>query len=141
MIRDIWSNTGGDAIITTDVGQHQMWAAQYYHLEQPYRWLTSGGAGTMGYGMPAAIGAWFATRDEREIWAIVGDGGFQMTITELGTAMRSEQANIKVCILNNSYLGMVRQWQEFSLTSAIRLFICRTRLCEGGGSVWHRSGA
>jgi len=111
VIRDLWQFTGGDAIVTTDVGQHQMWAAQYYQLEQPYRFITSGGAGTMGFGFPAAIGAWFAHKD-REIWAIVGDGGFQMTLTELATAAL-EQANVKICIINNSYLGMVRQWQEF----------------------------
>lgn len=111
IIRDLWQITAGESIVTTDVGQHQMWAAQYYKLEQPYRWLTSGGAGTMGYGMPAAIGAWFGHQD-KEIWAIVGDGGFQMTLMELGTAMQ-ENANVKIVILNNSYLGMVRQWQEF----------------------------
>ncbi len=111
VIRDLWSITQGDAILTTDVGQHQMWAAQYYKMEQPFRFMTSGGAGTMGYGMPAAIGAWFGHKD-REIWAIVGDGGFQMTQAELATAI-NEGANVKVAILNNSYLGMVRQWQEF----------------------------
>jgi acetolactate synthase-1/2/3 large subunit len=111
VVRDIWKHTGGDAIVTTDVGQHQMWAAQYYHLERPYRWITSGGAGTMGFGMPAAIGAWFAHKD-RPIWAIVGDGGFQMTQSELATAAQ-EGANVKIAILNNSFLGMVRQWQEF----------------------------
>ncbi len=111
VIRDIWTHTNGDALITTDVGQHQMWAAQYYKLEQPYRFLTSGGAGTMGYGMPAAIGAWFGHKD-RAVWAIVGDGGFQMTQAELATA-KNEGANVKIMILNNSYLGMVRQWQEF----------------------------
>ena len=111
VIRDIWKHTEGDALVTTDVGQHQMWAAQYYKLEQPYRFLTSGGAGTMGFGMPAAIGAWFGHKD-REVWALVGDGGFQMTQAELATAV-NEGANVKVCILNNSYLGMVRQWQEF----------------------------
>ncbi len=111
VIRDLWQFTGGDAIVTTDVGQHQMWAAQYYRMDQPYRFITSGGAGTMGFGFPAAIGAWFAHKD-REIWAIVGDGGFQMTLAELATAAR-EKANVKICIINNSYLGMVRQWQEF----------------------------
>ena len=111
VIRDLWKFTDGDAIITTDVGQHQMWTAQYYHLEQPYRLLTSGGAGTMGFGFPAAVGAWFAHKD-REIWAIVGDGGFQMTQAELATA-KNEGANVKIAIVNNSYLGMVRQWQEF----------------------------
>ncbi len=111
LIHDLWEVTRGEAIITTDVGQHQMWAAQYYFLEKPNRWITSGGAGTMGFGLPSAIGAWFARKDQ-EIWAVVGDGGFQMTAAELSTAVQ-EGANIKVAIMNNSYLGMVRQWQEF----------------------------
>jgi acetolactate synthase-1/2/3 large subunit len=111
LIHDLWKATGGGAIITTDVGQHQMWAAQYYFLEKPNRWITSGGAGTMGFGLPSAIGAWFARKDQ-EIWTVVGDGGFQMTAAELSTAVQ-EGANVKVAIMNNSYLGMVRQWQEF----------------------------
>jgi acetolactate synthase-1/2/3 large subunit len=111
LVREIWEATRGEAIITTDVGQHQMWTAQYYPLEQPYRLITSGGAGTMGFGVPSAIGAWFAY-PEREIWAIVGDGGFQMTQAELSTAVQ-EGANIKIAIMNNNFLGMVRQWQEF----------------------------
>ena len=110
IVRDLWGATGGDAMLTTDVGQHQMWAAQYYHMEQPYRFLTSGGAGTMGYGLPSAIGAWFGDK-ERNVWTIVGDGGFQMTMPELGTAMQ-EGANVKIAILNNGFLGMVRQWQD-----------------------------
>jgi acetolactate synthase-1/2/3 large subunit len=111
LVREIWESTRGEAIITTDVGQHQMWTAQYYPMEQPYRLITSGGAGTMGFGVPSAIGAWFAY-PEREIWAIVGDGGFQMTQAELSTAIQ-EGANIKIAIMNNNFLGMVRQWQEF----------------------------
>ncbi len=111
LIGDIWKATGGGAIVTTDVGQHQMWSAQYYQLEKPNRWITSGGAGTMGFGLPSAIGAWFAAKDQ-EIWAVAGDGGFQMTAAELTTAVQ-EGANVKVAIMNNSFLGMVRQWQEF----------------------------
>lgn len=111
VIHDLWSFTKGEAILATDVGQHQMWAAQYYHLDRPYQWITSGGAGTMGFGMPAAIGAWFAHKD-RPVWAIVGDGGFQMTQAELATTMQ-EGANVKIAIMNNHFLGMVRQWQEF----------------------------
>ena len=111
LIADIWKATGGGAIITTDVGQHQMWAAQYYQLDKPNRWITSGGAGTMGFGLPSAIGAWFAAKDQ-EIWAIAGDGGFQMTAAELTTAVQ-EGANVKVAVMNNNFLGMVRQWQEF----------------------------
>ncbi len=111
VIRDIWKVTNGESIIATDVGQHQMWTAQYYHFEQPYRLITSGGAGTMGFGFPAAIGTWFAHPD-KEIWAIVGDGGFQMTQAEMATAVQ-EGANVKVAIVNNRFLGMVRQWQEF----------------------------
>jgi acetolactate synthase-1/2/3 large subunit len=111
LVRDIWQATKGEALVTTDVGQHQMWAAQYYPLEHPYRFITSGGAGTMGFGVPSAIGAWFA-HPELEIWTVVGDGGFQMTQAELATAMQ-EGANIKIAIMNNNFLGMVRQWQEF----------------------------
>src|SRR5512142_1172052 len=111
LVADIWKATGGGAIVTTDVGQHQMWAAQYYALDKPNRWITSGGAGTMGFGLPSAIGAWFAHQDQ-EIWTIAGDGGFQMTQAELTTAVQ-ENANVKIAIMNNNFLGMVRQWQEF----------------------------
>jgi len=111
LVHDLWEATEGGSIVTTDVGQHQMWAAQYYFMEKPKRWLSSGGAGTMGYGLPSAIGAWFAHKDE-EIWTVVGDGGFQMTQAELSTAVQ-ENANVKIAIMNNSFLGMVRQWQEF----------------------------
>jgi acetolactate synthase-1/2/3 large subunit len=115
VIRDIWEATNGDAIVTTGVGQHQMWSAQYYHFEKPNRMITSGGAGTMGFGLPATIGAWFAKPDE-EVWLIDGDGSFQMTQAELSTAMQ-EGANIKIAIMNNRFLGMVRQWQEFFFES------------------------
>jgi acetolactate synthase-1/2/3 large subunit len=110
-IRDIWKATGGDAVVVTGVGQHQMWTAQCYRFEHPHRLITSGGAGTMGYGLPAAIGAWFAHKD-RDIWLIDGDGSFQMTQAELSTAVQ-EGANVKIAIMNNQFLGMVRQWQEF----------------------------
>lgn len=110
VINDLWKYTNGDAVTVTDVGQHQMLEAQYYPHKRPNSMLTSGGLGTMGYGLPAAIGAKFANPDE-EVWAIVGDGGFQMTMTELGT-MVQENVNVNIAILNNAYLGMVRQWQE-----------------------------
>lgn len=110
VINAIWESTHGDAIIVTDVGQHQMLAAQYYPHELPHTHITSGGLGTMGCGVPMALGASFGVKD-KEIWAIVGDGGFQMTIQELGTAVQ-EQSNVKIAIINNGYLGMVRQWQQ-----------------------------
>jgi acetolactate synthase-1/2/3 large subunit len=102
--------TQGSAIITADVGQHQMWAAQFCKTTTNRHWITSGGAGTMGFGFPAAIGAKFA-RPEAEVWAVVGDGGFQMTLCELATAAVHRLA-VKVLVINNNYLGMVRQWQE-----------------------------
>ncbi len=111
VISDLWKFTGGDATTVTDVGQHQMWEAQYYPHERPHTLITSGGLGTMGFGLPAAIGAKMA-RPEEEVWAIVGDGGFQMTMCELATAVQ-ERVEVKVAIVNNGYLGMVRQWQEF----------------------------
>src|SRR5216684_1052205 len=111
VINDLWKETRGEAIIVTDVGQHQMWEAQYYHHNQPRTLITSGGLGTMGFALPAAIGAKFAKPDS-EVWVVVGDGGFQMTMSELATIVQ-EKINIKIAIINNGYLGMVRQWQEF----------------------------
>jgi len=111
VINDLWKVTKGGAIVATDVGQHQMWEAQYYHHNEPRTLVTSGGLGTMGFALPAAIGAKFA-RPDREVWAVVGDGGFQMTMSELATIVQ-EKLNVKIAIINNGYLGMVRQWQEF----------------------------
>jgi acetolactate synthase I/II/III large subunit len=97
-------------VVVAGVGQHQMWASQYWSFEHPYTWVNSGGAGTMGFAVPAAIGAKVG-RPDRTVWAIDGDGCFQMTAQELVTAS-SEQIPVKIAILNNAYLGMVRQWQE-----------------------------
>jgi len=110
VINDIWKYTDGDAITVSDVGQHQMLEAQYYPHQRPSTLLTSGGLGTMGFGLPAAIGAKFGMPHE-EVWAIVGDGGFQMTLCELATAVQ-EKLNINIAVVNNGFLGMVRQWQE-----------------------------
>jgi acetolactate synthase-1/2/3 large subunit len=106
----IFQMTEGKAVMTTDVGQHQMWAAQYYHAQHPNLWVTSGGLGTMGFGMPAAIGAQVARPDDLVI-AVVGDGGFMMNIQEL-TTMVEQDVPVKIVLLNNHVLGMVRQWQE-----------------------------
>jgi acetolactate synthase-1/2/3 large subunit len=110
VVEKLYEITGGDAIIVTDVGQHQMWAAQYYKFEKPRNWLSSGGLGTMGYGFPAAIGAKVAHPD-RNVFSISGDGSIQMNIQEIATTVENN-IPVKVVILNNRYLGMVRQWQE-----------------------------
>ena len=110
MIQALYEATGGDAIITSDVGQHQMWAAQHFHFARPRRWINSGGLGTMGFGLPAAMGAKVGCPDETVV-CIAGDGSVQMNMQELATCAQ-EGIAIKVFIMNNGYLGMVRQWQE-----------------------------
>jgi acetolactate synthase-1/2/3 large subunit len=111
VINDLWRLTNGNAIVVTDVGQHQMWEAQYYKHDRSRSLITSGGLGTMGFALPAAIGAKVAQPDA-EVWVVVGDGGFQMTLCELAT-IAQEGLDVNVAIINNGYLGMVRQWQEF----------------------------
>jgi acetolactate synthase I/II/III large subunit len=110
MIEAVYEATGGDAIITSDVGQHQMWTAQYFHFNKPRRWINSGGLGTMGFGLPAAMGAKVGCPDQTVV-CIAGDGSVQMNMQELATCAQ-EGIDIKVFIMNNGYLGMVRQWQE-----------------------------
>src|SRR5690348_11043147 len=110
MVQALYEATGGDAIVTSDVGQHQMWAAQYFHFDRPRRWINSGGLGTMGFGLPAAMGAKVGCPDETVV-CIAGDGSIQMNMQELATCAQ-EGIPIKVFIMNNGYLGMVRQWQE-----------------------------
>ena len=111
VINDIWHETDGQAVVVTDVGQHQMWEAQYYKHDSPRSLITSGGLGTMGFALPAAIGAKVACPDA-EVWVIAGDGGFQMTMAELAT-IKQEGIDLNIAVINNGYLGMVRQWQEF----------------------------
>jgi acetolactate synthase-1/2/3 large subunit len=111
VMHDLWRITKGEALVVTDVGQHQMWEAQYYKHDFPRKLITSGGLGTMGFALPAAIGAKLARPDE-EVWVIVGDGGFQMTAAELSTCAQ-EGIKIHIAVINNGFLGMVRQWQQF----------------------------
>lgn len=111
VVHAICEATHGEAIVVTDVGQNQMWAAQYFHPRGPHPFITPGGLGTMGFGLPAAIGAQIA-QPEKEVWAIVGDGGFQMTLQELATVAQ-EGLPLRIALVNNGYLGMVRQWQEW----------------------------
>ncbi|HEX5060728.1 MAG TPA: biosynthetic-type acetolactate synthase large subunit [Kofleriaceae bacterium] len=111
VMHDLWRITEGKALVVTDVGQHQMWEAQYYKHDHPRKLVTSGGLGTMGFALPAALGARFAAPDD-EIWVIAGDGGFQMTACELST-IAQEGVKLNIAIINNGYLGMVRQWQQF----------------------------
>ncbi len=110
MVQALYEATGGEAIVTSDVGQHQMWAAQYYDFPAPRRWINSGGLGTMGFGLPAAMGAAVGCPD-RLVCCIAGDGSVQMNAQELATCAQNK-IPIKVFIMNNGYLGMVRQWQE-----------------------------
>jgi acetolactate synthase I/II/III large subunit len=111
VMHDLWRIAGSNAVVVTDVGQHQMWEAQYFRHETPRTLITSGGLGTMGFALPAAIGAKFGC-PEKDVWVVAGDGGFQMTAAELATIVQ-EKIKINIAIINNGYLGMVRQWQEF----------------------------
>ena len=116
VIKDLSDETRGNATIVTGVGQHQMWAAQHYRFKNPSTFLTSGGSGTMGYEVPAAMGAQVGN-PESTVWSIAGDGGFQMTLCELAT-IAENRLPIKFAILNNNFLGMVRQWQEIFFDSS-----------------------
>jgi len=111
VVEKLYEATRGEAIITTEVGQNQMWAAQFYHFDKPNHFITSGGLGVMGFGLPAAIGA-KAARPDKVVVDVAGDGSIQMNIQELMTAIESK-IDVKIVILNNRFLGMVRQWQEF----------------------------
>jgi len=111
VVQKLYEITRGEAIVTSDVGQHQMWAAQYYHFDRPRRWINSGGLGTMGFGLPAAMGAKFGCPD-LDVVCVTGEGSIQMMLQELST-MRQHRTPVKIVNLNNRYLGMVRQWQEF----------------------------
>ncbi len=140
VVEEIYNATKGEAIITTEVGQNQMWAAQYYKYTKPRTFLTSGGLGTMGYGFPAAIGAKVG-RPEKIVFDIAGDGSIQMNIQELATSVLNK-INVKIAVLNNSYLGMVRQWQELFYKkrySHTYLNTCNcpdlVRVAEGYGAV------
>ncbi|HEY3414546.1 MAG TPA: biosynthetic-type acetolactate synthase large subunit [Armatimonadota bacterium] len=113
VLDELWKATNGNALVVTDVGQHQMWAAQFYKVKRPRQFITSGGLGTMGYGLPASIGAQFACPND-EVWLITGDGSIQMCIQELIVAVVNKLP-IKILILNNKFLGMVRQWQAMFL--------------------------
>lgn len=123
--------TAGDATLVTGVGQHQMWATQYYRFTRPRQWISSGGLGTMGFGLPAAIGAWYADRD-RPVVLIDGDGSFQMNIQELGT-LGANRIPVKIFVLNNGYLGMVRQWEDMMDDgNHYETCLARTAECDPG---------
>jgi acetolactate synthase-1/2/3 large subunit len=115
VIEQLYEATGGNAYVTSDVGQHQMWAAQYYPFTKPRRWINSGGLGTMGFGLPAALGVKLAFPDD-DVVCVTGEASIQMCLQELSTALQYNTA-IKIVNLNNRYMGMVRQWQEFSYES------------------------
>ena len=110
-VEEIYKQSPTPIVVTTDVGQHQMWAAQFFNRDERNAWISSGGLGAMGFGVPSAMGAKMA-RPEATVWAVCGDGGFQMSIPELSTIVQ-ERIPVKLCILNNGHLGMVRQWQDF----------------------------
>ena len=112
VVEALWRETNGDAYVTSDVGQHQMWAAQYYPFDKPRRWINSGGLGTMGFGLPSAIGVQLGFPQET-VACITGEASIQMCIQELSTCLQYDLP-IKIINLNNRYMGMVRQWQEFS---------------------------
>jgi len=138
VVQEVYKITNGEAIVTSDVGQHQMWAAQYYPFDEPRKWINSGGLGTMGFGLPAALGAKIANPDQ-EVVCITGEGSIQMMLQELST-MLQYKTPVKIINLNNGYLGMVRQWQEFfyekryamSYLDALPDFV---KLAEGYGHV------
>jgi acetolactate synthase-1/2/3 large subunit len=117
LMREIDRLSGGRAIVASDVGQHQMWAAQFIRFNEPRLWINSGGLGSMGFGLPAAIGAQFACPDKL-VFAVVGDGGFQMSLPELATVV-NHGLPIKIIVMNNGYLGMIRQWQELFYNNRI----------------------